>query len=515
MEQLFEARTVIFWTGFILLIISILFHGFQKNNPAVIFLLLASLFLFLYAAVSIPFLNVWDERFHALVAKNLVKHPLMPTLYDEALLNLPYRWDQSHIWLHKQPFFLWQAALSYKLFGVSEVAFRLPGVLLSCALVYAGYRSGKVLGNENTGYCTGMLIATSFYLFQLVSGYTELDLNDVTFLAYISLSIWALIEYSVSGKFYWVLLVGIFSGFAVLTKWAVGLLVYFVWFIYTLFKFKWNIKKYLPIFISLGITLLIFIPWQVLIFKWYPAEAGEEYRLNLHTFTTVTEGHDGPYTYHLNLIGMLYGSLVPYILIPSLMVFYLTASDKKMNLSLIISILFVYMFFSLAKTKMQSFTIVVALPIYLSVAFFINYIIEWVANKIKIYNKYKISAIILSFLLIVIFRLDFNSLKTDNGFWGHDLDCYNRLKHNKEIFQKLKLPENTVLCNIPGRHFIEAMFYTNLPAYGFIPDEKQYNELLKKGKKIALFLPLHGEIPAYLKNDTGLIMLKDTLELCE
>jgi len=55
-------------------------------------------------------LTLWDEVFHAVVAQNLLKHPLKPTLID--VPYLPYqkiKWDDNHVWLHKPTLPLWQS----------------------------------------------------------------------------------------------------------------------------------------------------------------------------------------------------------------------------------------------------------------------------------------------------------------------------------------------------------------------------------------------------------------------
>src|SRR5580698_4339023 len=60
-----------------------------------------------------------DEVFHALVARNLLKHPLTPTLVDQPFLPYDYRdWQANNVWLHKPPLALWQIAVSYFVFGV-------------------------------------------------------------------------------------------------------------------------------------------------------------------------------------------------------------------------------------------------------------------------------------------------------------------------------------------------------------------------------------------------------------
>ena len=100
----------------IFFILSLILHLNRKDKLSILFLGLTAISVFSFSALLDPFLNIWDERFHALVAKNLMNHPLMPTLYDNPVVNMAYdRWDRYHIWLHKQPLFLWQIALSFKL----------------------------------------------------------------------------------------------------------------------------------------------------------------------------------------------------------------------------------------------------------------------------------------------------------------------------------------------------------------------------------------------------------------
>ncbi|HTB32453.1 MAG TPA: glycosyltransferase family 39 protein [Bacteroidia bacterium] len=514
MEQLYNERRVIFWIGFGLLLVSILFHAFKRNRPAVIFLLIASFFLFLYAAISIPFLMPWDERLHALVAKNMMKHPLVPTLYEEDPLSLPYSWIQTHIWVHKQPFFLWQSMLSFKIFGVNEFAYRFPGVLLGCAMVYACYRSGKLLGNYSIGYCAAFLTATSMYTYRLISGVACLDQNDLVFMEYISLSIWTMIEYLYSGKKYWIVLTGLFSGFAVLTKWVVGLLVYFIWSFYTLFKHKWRLKQFGSMLISLFITLVIAIPWQVYIFIKYPYETQIEYGHNLKHFTNVLDGHDGSFTFYINGMGEQFGRLVPFVILIAFLFFYFKSTDKKLSLWIIISIVGAYLFFSLAKTKMPSFTTVVIMPIYLSIAFLICSLTDWIFKKLNFSSNFKILGVLVVFIPLGFSRFDFDLLTdTDSLLAGGE--CFNMINHNKQVFQNLKLPSNAVLFNIKGYNNIDAMFYTGLPAYNFIPSESQYNELVAKGKRVAVFLHSNGPVPTYIISKKDIILLNDSLEHCE
>jgi 4-amino-4-deoxy-L-arabinose transferase len=50
-----------------------------------------------------------DEVFHAIVARNLLKHPLVPTLYErEYLPSDEHDWQFATVWMHKPPLPLWQ-----------------------------------------------------------------------------------------------------------------------------------------------------------------------------------------------------------------------------------------------------------------------------------------------------------------------------------------------------------------------------------------------------------------------
>ncbi len=71
--------SVILWAAFRLLS--------RQDEKLALLLLVAAGFLLRFYAGSDLFLHNWDERYHALVARNLVFHPLKPTLYDNPVLR--------------------------------------------------------------------------------------------------------------------------------------------------------------------------------------------------------------------------------------------------------------------------------------------------------------------------------------------------------------------------------------------------------------------------------------------
>lgn len=141
---------------------------------------------FFMAALD-PFLVLWDEQFHALVAKHLMEHPFKPMLYDAPALDYDYTyWAGNHIWLHKQPLFLWQMALSMKLFGVNALAVRLPSVLLHALAVLAVYRMWRIAVSQAVGYYGALFFAVANFPLEMVAGKYPTRHNDLVFMCYVA-----------------------------------------------------------------------------------------------------------------------------------------------------------------------------------------------------------------------------------------------------------------------------------------------------------------------------------------
>lgn len=486
---------------------SLYFQIKNKEHLSVGFLILTALLVFSFAALLDPFLNLWDERFHALVGKNLMSHPFKPTLYDDPVVSMAYdRWDRYHIWLHKQPLFLWQIALSFKLFGISEFSLRLPDIVLSAILVFVGYRSGKLLVNPRVGYMTSVLTLSTIYLLELAAGRQEVDHNDFSFLVYVSLSIWSFAEYQHTKKRYWIYLIGAFSGLAILCKWMVGLLVYLGWFALNLQHKKFKLSLYRDLMIALLVTILIALPWQILTFIEYPAEAIQAFHLNASHFWVPVDGQRGTFWYHFDTFGIIYGSLASFLIIPSFYILYKDGRDKPLVVSFFIMVAAVYLFFSVAATKMPSFTVVVSIAVFIAFAALFDHCVQYLNRFIK--NTSSRNFLFAgAVILIVLLRFNLGLLEERHSTANPNNKYSQMLTSNKAVFTSLTLPKNTVLFNVKGRHYIEAMFYTGLPAYNFMPTSEQCKNLKEKGRRIAIFKIPFIELPSYLTNDPTVILI--------
>jgi len=160
-----------------------------------------------------------DESFHAVVARNLLKHPLTPTLIDQPYLPYNYRdWQLNHVWLHKPIVPLWQMAASLALFGINTLALRLPSALLATASVWLTYAIGKRLLGRGPALIAAALQAFNPGLVSLVQGYVFSDHVDVAFLFWVELSIFFLIRALRTGRALDLAACGFAQGVAFLCK---------------------------------------------------------------------------------------------------------------------------------------------------------------------------------------------------------------------------------------------------------------------------------------------------------
>ena len=91
--------------GIILIVTCIVLYGiaFYLNRKklwdrAIFFVIVGGLILRVFVSLDSG-LHTWDERYHALVAKNLTGHLMKPTLYEHPVLPFPYDdWTHSNVW---------------------------------------------------------------------------------------------------------------------------------------------------------------------------------------------------------------------------------------------------------------------------------------------------------------------------------------------------------------------------------------------------------------------------------
>lgn len=506
-------QLVIFGSGLLLIIASvILFFMLSRRRTAIVLLVSGGLLIKLFMVQIDPYVNMWDEQFHTLVAKNMMQEPLKPMLYSEPVLDYDYKsWVSNHVWLHKQPLFLWQMALSMKIFGVSAPAARLPSALLAALMILLIYLTGRRWFNETAAFAAAVLFATGNYINGLVAGIYHTDHNDVAFIFYVSASLWAWSEYHFSRRRIWLIAIGALAGGAILNKWLTGFFVYLVWGVALLSDSdaRKKLRAWADIAISVGIALIISIPWQVYTFIRFPAEAKWESHYNALHLHEAVEGHSGDFWYHINQIPILYGQYMNWLIVIAVLVFAIRSRNAPLRNALLVSCLFVYSFFGLAATKMPAFTLMLALPVYLLLGYVFS-LVQHAFGRFKMPSW--IPAAALSALLLLTAAHVFNHRKVLNkhGLIVGDNHHYREIRTtDHEIFRNLHRqmpPGKFVLFNCRQNEHVQIMFETDYIAYDRQVQNHEIEIVQSSGYEVAVFNDY--KLPDYITSDSSIFIIE-------
>ncbi len=410
------------------------------------------------------YLHEWDERYHALVAKNLLLHPLKPTLYETPLTDYDFReWAYNHIWLSKPPLPLWMMALSLKCWGLTEWAVRFPSILFSLGSVFLTYKIGQHLFDRKVGLWAAFFHAIHGLSLEVAAGRYSSDHVETMFLFCMSLGMWAMLRYfnqnSAIAYRKYAFLLGIVTGLAFMCKWTAVLMLPVLWAALVFCmgkKMLWQGLKD-SFFYALGLTLTA-APWLIFIVARYPQEANFILHGMFSPVQDVIQGHSGAWYFYVAETRIMFGELV---YLPMLWICWLAMKRRRLGRSVLFCWVFIpIILLSMAATKRPNYLLVAAPAFFLLTALFMRLI------KQK-YQQFNLGRLVWLALLLLPIRYSIERTKVfSNGetspIWATAL---------KELANRKDLdPGKTLIFN--DQHYIEAMFYTGCTAYSWIPIEK-------------------------------------------
>jgi 4-amino-4-deoxy-L-arabinose transferase-like glycosyltransferase len=172
-------------SGSLALLFAAWFGWRGKYTNGVFLLIIAGVCFRIFVSMDAG-LHPWDERYHALVAKNMVSEPLKPMLYQYPAIEYNYTdWTNNHVWIHKPPLPLWSMAASIAAFGNTPFAVRLPSVLLTVWAIWLLFLLGRRLFNIKVGFLSSFLFAINGLIIEITGGRTATDHIDVAFMVWI------------------------------------------------------------------------------------------------------------------------------------------------------------------------------------------------------------------------------------------------------------------------------------------------------------------------------------------
>ncbi|WP_317899109.1 ArnT family glycosyltransferase [Aurantibacillus circumpalustris] len=452
------------------------FHG-DKYNLYLFLILGISLVLRIYLA-SDSFLHEWDERYHALVAKNLLNHPLEPTLYENPVLPYNYQdWSANHIWLHKQPFPLWLIALCLKIFGVSEFSVRIPSIVLSTISVFITFLLGTKLFNKKTGVLAAWFHATNGLIIEMAAGRVATDHYDSFFLVLIEAGIYFAFIFYENSKIRLLIVSAICISAAVLTKSLPALIIYPVWILYIFNKesVKLNIRYLLTHFL---IVLVLAGSWQLYIMSKFPKEAFWEYYHQVMHMRETLDDQGGGCFYFFKKLFVSYNEL--FFLVLGFTIYNIIMRKERLPAytSLLVWVLIPVLFFSFAETKMQGYILFVAPAMFILTADLFYKIDKGYGRP----WKKNMSKFIQICLIALPLRYTTERIKLFEPYERHK-EWVRELKNERILLSG----SDVVLFSYP--HPIEAMFYTSITAYSDLPEANVLKELKQRGYKVLIYSP--------------------------
>lgn len=441
-----------------------------KFNIKLISILVFGLLIRVYGILVLS-LGEWDERYHALVAKNLIKTPLHPYLIADKILPLDANdWTLCEIWLAKPPLAFWFMSLSMKVFGENEFGLRFPSLIFSTLSIYLTYLIGRKLYNESVGLWAAFFYAVNGLLYEINIGLLSGDHVDTLFHLLMQVAMHSMIsQENKSSLGANGLIVGALSGLAFLTKWTMSFFIIAVCmlvFIYNKPQLKKTIVYAIGIFI--GFTL-ISTPWLIWIFANFSDEANSIFNGVIAPVSNVIQGHSGYWYYYLNSIRININELIYLPLLFSAFITFKKQDAKRVFLAIWIFLPLILL--SSFETKREVYIMMSATPLFISMSYFINFISR------RFYKNRKLVWFVKLIFILLAVRYSIERIKPQRP----RLVKPDYRKEMESLLSKNNYIDSLVIINDPN--YLDARFYYNLKAYPYL-DETKVAKIKQQGFKI-------------------------------
>lgn len=473
-------------------------HWRKEDNRALGLVVLAAFSMRLMVAQLDPYLNSWDESIHAVVAKHMAVHPFTPMLYSDTAMKLGIEsWDRTHVWLHKQPFFLWMMAISIKMFGNTIFALRLPSVVFTTVLVYFTHGIGRAMLGRTVAFMSAVLMAWSYWIMMLILGTVTLDHNDAIFISLVGGAFWGWMRWRTSMSVWKAVVIGLFMGCAVLTKWLPGFLVLGGWLAVALLRREGCLRELRWMAIAFITGLVVAIPWQISAWVRFPKIMAHEMELNSLHFSTVVERHGGNADYYFLSINDQFGSFPGWLMFGALALAIAMTRNRELRTMALVSVLVTYGLYTMAATKMSAFPMLVIPFFFIGLA----HLIQWVALPLASPKARLILMVSLLFIasgaMLDVERIQkwhTEQARHDPFIWslrGSNL-------HNMKVIESLAKfigPDHgtgVVVYNVPFPANMNMMYFHDLQATLLLPSSELVGSLLALGRKVIIVDPPEG-----------------------
>ena len=145
-------------------------------------LLIAILGVHLIGVFSIPLMDI-DAAQYASISREMLERNSFLQIYD-----------LSKDYLDKPPMLFWLSALSMKIFGIYDWAYRLPSFIFLMLALYATFKFAQLKYNQTVAYLAVLILASSQAFFLIAHDIR----TDTMLMGWVALSIWLIAKWESS-----------------------------------------------------------------------------------------------------------------------------------------------------------------------------------------------------------------------------------------------------------------------------------------------------------------------------
>ena len=365
------------------------------SNKKIMFSIIAVLSaLLIFIGLGKNHLIPWDEAIYAKVAKNMVVTGEYVVPHWNTLLQG---------WFEKPPLYMWMMSGLMSVLGFNSWSARLPSAFFGFLTVLLVYLFSKKLFNKTSAFISSLSLVTTVHFLY----YSRASMLDVTATFFITLALYLYWQAKERKNVLLWLFSGLSTGFAVMTKGFVGLLPFLVIGLYeisllVIYKEKLTKKLIINFGLMFFACILVAFPWHYQMYKTFGKSFIEKYFF-YHVWdraTTVIEDKGNPFFWYLTV--MKVSMRVWFIALLGAFPFSLLHAFKKHKKFVFLSIwaISIFLFFSVAKSKLIWYIIPIYPAVCLMIGNFSENLLGFIMKKIKILNKPHFKFLALYFLVI-------------------------------------------------------------------------------------------------------------------
>ncbi len=329
----------------------------DRSNFGTILLILIAAFVMFFNLGGIPLLDP-DEPVYAETAKEMLRHNdfVSPRIYGE-------------YWYDKPPMYYWLVAASFKLFGVNEFASRFPSAVLAILGALYVYSSSSRLFGARAGLASALILVTSIEYFYL----GKAAVTDITLNFFLTVALLAFLE-----KRYYLFYICV--GLATVTKGPVGFLFPgAIIFIYMLLTRSFSLLREMKIPAGIVLFALFGLPWYIAMYVIH-GNAFVDTFLGFHNLVRFTspEHPEGVLWYYF--IPVLILGFLPWTAVMIQAVWAALTDSRPQHgrplLFLVIWAAFIFLFFTVSRTKLVSYILPTYPPLAMIVGWYLDRLID-------------------------------------------------------------------------------------------------------------------------------------------